>query len=767
MRKVEILHDNWLFRKGDFPEEELFSPSFMEEKYFEKISCPHDWAVKGPFDPWYEPLIAPGEGGKLTFSPGNSTGCLPYMGCGIYLKKFTLPEEENKVYKLEFDGVMSHSTIYLNGKKAHGCVFGYTSFSVDITEFVLPGGEENILIVKVENPPYLTRWYPGAGIYREVRLLTLEKKHFPYEGIFLQTKELDVEKKTALLEVTVEGFSPEEFTIHILEGEKKTAEGKSPLSLSQLKLWSPEEPFLYKVILQSEKDFLSFSYGFRKIEIHSDKGLSLNGKPYRIKGLCMHHDLGVLGAAFHKEVMRNRLKKIKKINCNALRMAHNPPDPKLLDLCDEMGFLVLDEAFDVWEESKTSYDYSREFAENFEKDLVSLIRRDRNHPCVFMWSIGNEIREEILPKGVETARKLVAICHREDSGRMVTCAINHQSGEDHEVLHKFVETLDVAGFNYQPSLYPLLHKRFPGKPILGTETAAVNTSRGEYYFPIVEGEVKHPLYSSGYALEYASWSSSSESMFKALYENPFVLGEFAWCTFDYLGEPFPYQYPARSSAWGLFDLAGLPKDRAFFYQAQWHEKGREEVLHILPHWEWQEGETIPIHIFTSCSSVELFLNGRSLGRRKKELISRLVWEEIPFEKGGLTAIGYNEEGKEIQRTSRITPGKFVSIGCRLETEKKEGGRGFYAFMELFAKDEKGNPINDSSEELSFTLQNGKLLGVDNGDSASLLPFLRDYVKLYHGRAVVTAFMEGRGDLTVSSGNIREKFIINSGEEDGK
>lgn len=751
MRDVKVLKHNWMFRKGDIDDALLGSFPVPGIEDWQSVSVPHDWAISGPFDGWNEPLMTV-EDNVVHFEPGNSTGALPYAGSGVYIYQLELSDKQRgKVLRLEFDGVMSRSKVFVNGNYAGGCSYGYTSFAVDITGFVRFDGSSNLLVVKVENPRYLTRWYPGAGIFREVRLLSLEPEHFAFQGVHLQTVSLDIAVKKAVLKVSAENISDDELSVVVRKNGTLVAKGGNVQEISDIELWSPDDPALYQVEVSCKSDTVYISYGFREIIFDSRKGMFLNGRRCRVNGLCMHHDLGILGAAFDKDVMRWRLKKIKALNCNALRMAHNPPDPKLLDLCDEMGFLVMDEAFDVWKSPKTSGDYHNIFDESSESDLRSMLRRDRNHPCVFIWSIGNEIFDELLPHGSDLARKLVDICHEESPDRPVTSAINHQQKEDNENLHAFADVLDILGFNYQPELYELLHRRFPSKPMFGSETAAVNTSRGEY------SSVEGTNYSSSYASEYAVWSSSSEDTFTALEKYPFLFGEFAWCTFDYLGEPFPFKYPARSSAWGLFDLAGLAKDRAFYYAAQWHRKGEKDILHILPHWDWTDGDKIQVHVFSSCSEVELFLNGRTLGRKKKGIISRLVWKDVIFEKGVIEAVGFDECGNEIARARNTTPGIPSCIGAKIDIEKCEDRAGFYAFVEVFITDEDGTVLEKACDELTFEVKNGSIVGVDNGDSCSLLPFVRNYTKLHRGRAMITAYFEQAGQISISVGKLNKVF----------
>ena len=755
MRKTLLLNEGWLFRRGDMSPEDALSLS----DGWRRVTLPHDWAIEGPFDGWHEPVCHVSPEGKVSFTKGNESGALPYIGCGVYVRELKLEKgQEGWSYRLEFDGVMSHSTVIVNGNVVGGRVYGYSSFACDISNCLKFGDVPNIIVVRVENPPYMSRWYPGAGIYRDVRLVVLPPRHFAYQGIRLRTMQLDCERKQAVLETTADGFSAEELHVVVRRGGKTVAEGGASLTLENLELWSPEEPNLYEVTVSAVDDEVAMAYGFRELTFDAEQGMKLNGAPYRFRGLCMHHDLGVFGAAFHKEVMAWRLKKIKAIGCNALRTAHNPPDPKLLDLCDEMGFLVMDEAFDMWRNPKNAGDYHNEFDACHEQDLRDMLRRDRNHPCVALWSIGNEISDALAPHGAEIAKELVAICHEEDETRPVTAAICQQKAEDNPNVHAFAEALDVIGFNYQPNLYPLLHERFPSKPIVASETSAVVSSRGEYFIPS-EGESF--VHSSGcntaYATEHHLWSNDSEEMFRTLGSNPWLPGEFAWCTFDYLGEPDPHPYPNRSSGFALFDLAGLHKDRAFLYAAQWRADGEPYVLHLLPHWNWNDGDVVEVHAFTSCAAVELYLNGESLGRRERQKDSpRLVWKDTPFASGRLEAVGYDSDGREVARASRVTAGTPTAIGFRCEKERCDKG-GTYIFAELFMQDAQGIVIETSDAELTIDIRGGELLGVDNGDARCLLPFRRNTVKLYNGHAMLTAWAEAECTITLICGDLSKTF----------
>ncbi|MFA6930071.1 MAG: glycoside hydrolase family 2 TIM barrel-domain containing protein [Lentisphaeria bacterium] len=761
MRKTDILEKAWRFKRGDI------SLPFAEPlNDWEKVSLPHDWAIAGPFDGWNEPLLNLNNG--LSVSPGNATGALPSGGCGIYVHDFSLPETEaGRIFRLEFDGIMSHSKVYVNGQYAGGRASGYFSFALNITDFLHFGKVSNRIVIRVENPLYSSRWYTGGGIYREVRLVSLEKEHFTYSGVRLESEVLDLVKKTAVLSVSAEGIPKEKLRVSIFRNDRRLISGGAELSLKDIELWSPETPNLYTVEVSTKNDVLRFQYGFRTLAFDPDTGMKLNGYPYKFRGLCMHHDLGVFGSAFHASTMAWRLKKLKSIGCNAIRTSHNPPDPKFLDLCDALGFLIVNEAFDMWITAKTPGDYHREFLAWHERDLRDFLCRDRNHPCVALWSIGNEIPDEIIPEGGQIAAKLVKICHQEDPSRRVTASINHQRTEDSPALHAFADELDVIGWNYQPQLYGLLHERFPCKSQFGLETSAVFSTRGEYCFPVREGDIRRETgYSSAYAVEYASWSNLSENSFEAQKQHPWLLGEFAWCAFDYLGEPVPYTWPSRSSCFGLFDLAGLPKDRAWLYAAQWHVEGTPEVLHILPHWNWKQGDRIPVHVFTSCSTVELFLNGNSLGTYERKTSPRLVWKEVTFLPGILEAIAYDRNGKEIARARRVTAEKpaIIKIVCETESIPRKGK---LIFTELFLTDAFGNSIENSNAEMEVEITGGKLIGLDNGDSRSTLPFRKQKVKLFNGHAMLTVHSGRKGTVSIGArcGKLHTNIEINTENSD--
>ena len=717
MRKTTVLHSPWRFSREN-------------DKQIRTVTVPHDWAVDGPFSGWYEPFFD-GDG----YRPSGATGGLPCADTGYYEYDLMIPANASeRCFRLEFDGVMSNAEVSINGRAAAVRHYGYSSFAADITGLVHPGS--NKLAVKVTNPPYSSRWYTGAGIFREVRLAELEKQHFSWNGVWLRTSLFFPESGEALLTVEAEGIDPLLLQTTVSRNGRVYGSGKDKISLTGIEAWSPENPVLYEVSVTIPGDEVTLLYGFRKVEFSAQHGMFLNGRLCKFKGLCMHHDLGVFGAAFNKAAARYRLEKIKALGCNAIRTAHNPPDPKFLDLCDELGFLVVDEAFDGWEAKKTAGGYRFVFKEDHRKDLTDFVKRDRNHPCVVLWSIGNEMPEQLLPEGADMAREMVGICHALDPDRPVTASLNWAKEKDDPMFHALAAALDVIGWNYHNRIYPLLHERFPDKPQFGLETAAVYNTRGEYYQPVITGSVRREnMLSSAYACEYSAWSTSSESEFAAQHRYPWLAGEFAWCTFDYLGEPTPYlhDWPSRSSSFGLFDFANLPKDRAWLYAAEWHEKGKPEILHLLPCWEWKKDEEICVQVFSSCHEVELFLNGRSLGRKQRGGFPTLTWEGVIFEPGTLECAGFDNSGNEVARTSRITPGVPVSVVVEMESRLNDNGETI-VFAGFFLADAAGNPIEKACEMLSFQEEHGELIGADNGDNRSIAPFKTRCIKLFNGHA---------------------------------
>lgn len=747
MRTTLLLSRNWRFRRGDSPE--ALRKGF-DDSDWKGILLPHDWAIEGPFsldnDLQVTRIIQNGESAETRHY--GRTGALPHVGVGIYRLHLAVPAAfAGRKFQLEFDGVMSHSTVFINDSEAGGRPYGYSSFSVDATDLLKPGAE-NLIAVRVENLPGASRWYPGAGIYREVRLVVLDTAHFLYNGIRLRTLSLDPAKRCAVLHVDAEhtGTSDARLIVEIADPEGKPA-GKvecrpegGEIALEAVKLWSPDTPDLYTITVTLCEagmacDRLKYRYGFRQVQFDADAGMSLNGKRFRMNGVCLHHDFGPLGAAFSLPALRRNFKLLKSIGCNALRTSHNPPDPKFLDLADEMGFVVIDEAFDCWLAGKTPNDYSRDYPLWHRRDLTDLIRRDRNHPSVILWSIGNEINEQGIPGGDAVAQELVEICHALDPDRPVTAGFDRP---DEGFANGVPLTVDVAGWNYKPARYREFHERLPRTPQYGSETASTVSSRGYYDFPVQARLVRREnRQCSSFDQEAPAYASTPDTEFQFQDASPWIMGEFVWTGFDYLGEPSPYddRWPARSSYFGIFDLCGLPKDRAALYKARW---SGEPVLHLLPHWNWpeHEGKTLPVHVYTNYDRVELFLNGLSCGIRCKGPTPRLVWEAIPYQPGELTAVALDRNGHELARTVTRTAGEPAAIRLAADRLRLKAGIGDLAFVTVEIIDGSGNPHPRAALPTDFAVRGeGELAAVCNGDPTSLESFRGNRMTTFAGKCV--------------------------------
>ncbi len=550
-------------------------------------------------------------------------------------------EDKGKRFFVDFDGAMSHAKIWLNGQYLGEWPYGYASFRLDMTSHIRVGAE-NVLAVRLDNPPRSSRWYPGGGLYRNVWLVKTAPVHVAHWGTFISTPTVARDNSTIRIRTEIDNQSSEAIEVSVLveirELGRPAIEASIPITnisipaggtgkyeaevgVKNPKLWDPESPNLYwakSMILHKGQriDSVRTVFGVRKVEFTPDSGLLLNGRRVQINGVCNHHDLGPLGTAINESALERQIRILKEMGCNAIRTSHNPPAPELLDLCDRMGMLVLDEAFDCWEKGKTPNDYSTLFKEWHERDIRSLVRRDRNHPCVIAWSAGNEVREQ--QNGI-LVQKLKEVFHSEDTTRPVTAACdNPQAGFD-----GFQNSVDVFGYNYKPHLYAKFRAANPSIPLYGSETASCISTYGEYFFPVNADKSKGAFNSqvSSYDLYAPPWATIPDVEFEGQDRNPFVAGEFVWTGFDYLGEPTPYYddtSSSRSSYFGIVDLCGFKKDRFYFYQARWRPE--LPMAHILPHWNWPDrtGKITPVHVYTSGDEAELFLNGHSLGRKKKE-----------------------------------------------------------------------------------------------------------------------------------------------------
>lgn len=749
MAVSRILKSGWRFRLADDPG--FAAPSF-DDSAWQPVNVPHDWAISGPFDKkndlYSTRIVQDGETAE-TLHYGR-TGGLPHIGVGWYRLRFT-PEENQrgKCFFLEFDGVMSRSTVYVNGHEAGGRPYGYTSFQLDVSRFV-EFGRENAVAVRVANPEQASRWYPGAGIYREARLVVAEPEHFLYSGIRIFNRAADPDAKNAEVCVQTEhsGENCETLlTVSDSAGNElfrtQFAGNETAFPLSGLRFWSPETPELYTfrfTLLKdgAVKDERSVDYGFRTVRFDAEKGMFLNGKPYYLKGVCLHHDLGPLGAAFSLPAVKRQFRLLKSIGCNAIRTSHNPQDPKFLDLCDRMGFAVLDEAFDAWKNGKIINDYSSIFPEWHKRDLVDLIRRDRNHPSVIMWSIGNEINEQSEPDGWKVAAELAEIAHAADPTRPVTAGLDRP---DDAMKNNFPPALDIIGWNYKPHRYPELHAKYPHIPQYGSETASTISTRGEYFFPVESGPEWHlheNLQCSSYDLEFPPWASTPDREFEMQDACGWIFGEFVWTGFDYLGEPTPYNahWPAHASYFGIYDLAGIPKDRAWLYRARW---AAEPVLHILPHWTWpgREGLNTPVHVYTNFDRVELFVNGKSAGIRTRGKLSwRLVWNDIVYQPGELTAVALAPDGSELARETVRTASTSAALALPADRTELAADGEDLAFISVSIVDKDGTLQPSAEHSVRFEVTGaGSFAAAGNGDSTSTELFCAGSIKAFHGQCV--------------------------------
>lgn len=633
-RSEYLLEKGWKFTKGEVSDAE--APAFNDTKW-ETVTIPHDWAIFGPFDKnndLQNVAVTQNFETQASLKTGR-TGGLPYVGTGWY--RTTFHSTPGKQTTLIFDGAMSEARVFVNGKEACFWPYGYNSFYCDVTGLVNEDGKNNVLAVRLENRPQSSRWYPGAGLYRNVHVVTTEKIHVPVWGTQITTPFVKDEYASVCLHTTILNAEKTELTVttDIVDADGQVVSTKTnkgyinhnqPFTqnfiVEQPKLWSPETPVLYKAVSKiyagdTLLDTYTTRFGIRTIEYVPDKGFYLNGKRRKFQGVCNHHDLGPLGAAVNVAALRHQLTLLKDMGCDAIRTSHNMPAPELVELCDEMGFMMMLEPFDEWDIAKCDNGYHRFFNEWAEKDMVNMLRQYRNNPCVVMWSIGNEVPTQWSPEGYKVAKFLQDICHREDPTRPVTCGMDQVKSV---LANGFAAMLDIPGLNYRAHMYDEAYERLPQNLILGSETSSTVSSRGVYKFPVERkaGAMYDDHQSSSYDLEYCSWSNIPDIDFARAEDHDWTIGQFVWTGFDYLGEPSPYDtnaWPNHSSMFGIIDLASIPKDRYYLYRSVWNKEA--ETLHILPHWNWEgrEGEKTPVFVYTnypqlSYSSTERVTDGR-------------------------------------------------------------------------------------------------------------------------------------------------------------
>ena len=769
-RSEVSLRDGWKFHLGDLSGA---GAEGFDDASWESVRVPHDWAISGPFsieNDLQTVQVTQNMETSASLKTGR-TGGLPYVGVGWYRR--SLPPFDGRSVSLLFDGAMSEAEVYVNGEKVAFEPNGYAPFHCDITEYLHTDGSENFLAVRLENRPFSSRWYPGAGLYRNVHLFrTSPRAHIPVWGTFITTPSVSVERASVSLAIEAEtedeGIEIEYLTdIYSPEGKivasKRSSEahykgGKhiQQFSVPSPSLWSPESPALYKAVTRVCvggvcTDTYETPFGIRSIEFVREKGFFLNGEPRKFRGVCIHHDLGPLGTAVNSSAIRHRLELLKDMGCDAVRTSHNIPSPELVRLCDEMGLMVMVESFDEWNDAKCQNGYHRFFDEWAGKDLVSMIHAFRNSPSVVLWSIGNEVPSQKTESGPKTAAYLQSICHREDPTRPVTCGMDQVSSV---LSNGFAALLDVPGVNYRTFRYRDCYSALPQGFVLGSETASTVSSRGVYHFPVEkEFSVLHPDHQcSSYDLASCKWSNIPDVDFALADDYPWTLGQFAWTGFDYLGEPSPYDkdsWPNHSSMFGILDLASIPKDRYWLYRSVWNTSS--PTLHILPHWTWpgREGEVTPVMVYTSFPEAELFINGVSQGRKSKEVAAeptdgaqdarvegryRLVWDNAVYEKGSIRVVAYDSEGRPAMEKTVRTAGKpyALRLSCDRTSLSREGDD--LAFVTVSVVDRNGEEVPAATNEVSISVSGaGEFRAAANGDPTCLEPFQSPRMHLFSGK----------------------------------
>ena len=767
----------WRFHLGEFAGAE--KPELVDSGWL-AVDVPHDFSIEGP--PGAD--ISTMDGPFDRKSPGGIGAGALNGGIAWYRKTFTLAAGNiGKRVGVCFDGVYMDSEVWLNGVSLGKQPYGYTSFEYDLTTNLKPG--PNVLAVRVNVLQPCSRWYSGAGIYRHVRLTLTEPIHVAPWGTYVTTPEvLDAAAQVCMrTQLRNDGSTASNTTLttRILDAagqqvaeqqtEQTLAASSSheltqTLSVATPQRWSTTKPYLYQVVSEIRVgkrllDCYTTPLGIRTLEFTADNGFLLNGKREQIKGVCLHHDLGCLGAAVHRRGIERQLEILKTMGCNAIRTSHNPPTPELLDLCDRMGLLVMDEIFDEWLIPKVGikFGYRRFFDDWSERDLSAMIRRDRNHPSIILWSIGNEIKEQSAPQGGTMAQRLVDICHREDSTRMVTSGVDKMTNA---ITHGFVKPLDVVGMNYSAGEY----QKQRGKLLIASETSSALSTRGEYGLELKpDGKLAITQQPNtqcvSYDLEHPTWGLTGEDSLLAVRNAPWVAGEFVWTGFDYLGEPTPHEWPARSSYFGIVDLAGFPKDRYYLYQSQWSEQA---MVHLLPHWNWSgfEGKEIPVWCFTNADSVELFLNDKSLGCRdfKDNHSLHLEWQ-VPYAAGVLKAVA-SKDGKTYVDEVR-TAGAPAKLRIQPDRQKIAADGEDLSYVTVQVVDQDGNLCPNADHLIHFTVEGpAGIAGVDNGDPTNHEPFKAKQHRAFHGLclAVIQATRTaGQVRLTATAEGLKSESVV--------
>ncbi|UCS95021.1 DUF4982 domain-containing protein [Echinicola marina] len=762
-RMILDFNKGWYFKLGDHPN--ALNADFNVSSW-QEVTLPHDWSIAGDFSENHPTTVA--------------GGALP-AGKAWYRKTFLLPKEAvEQIIWIEFDGVYRNSEVWINGHRLGERPNGYSSFKYDLSPYLNYGDEANILAVKVDNADQPnSRWYTGSGIYRNVRLVRTEKIHIDHWGLFVSTSQVSQEQAQVDLEVVIknEGLVQRHLTLEtrILNSEglevarqttKETVLGNQHAEIIQEikvdnpQLWSIEHPYLYQVETKvyagiQLMDDLTTPLGIRYFKFDPENGFSLNGQAMKIKGVAMHHDLGALGAAVNKRAIERQLKILKEMGVNAIRTAHNPPAPELLDLCDQMGFLVQDEAFDVWKEGKQESDGHIYWEQWHRKDLEVMVLRDRNHPSVIMWSIGNEIPEQYDSAGISIASELAGIIKELDMTRPITAGLNENRPGKNFVVQS--ASLDVLGFNYRHKDYSMLDNWYPMMNLIAAEGMSALATRGHYEMPsdkiirmnsLEKESMEDEDYSiSSYDHVSADWGSTHEETLKALKGKDYISGVFVWAGFDYLGESTPYPFPARSSYFGIVDLAGFPKDAYYLYQSEWTDK---PVLHLFPHWNWKKGEQVDVWAYYSqADEVELFLNGKSLGVKKKEGDAMHVMWRVDFEPGSLRLVS-RKNGEQVLERQVHTAGDPDKVLLTPDRRELSADGKDLSFVTVSVVDSKGVLVPHADNLIHFEVKGAaKIAGVDNGYQASLESFKADHRKAFNGKCLlIVQNNESKGEIVI-------------------
>ena len=764
-RSVTTLNEGWQFTKG----------SEADAKVWQSVRVPHDWAIYGPFDranDLQEVAVEQNGETEKTVKTGR-TGGLPFIGKGTYRTTLEIPDTTGRAFTLVFDGAMSNSKVKLNGKQVGAWPYGYNSFYVNLDNSDLRPGA-NDLVVELENYEKASRWYPGAGLYRNVHLIETDKVHIPVWGTYVTTPKVSKEYASVNLRLRIDGAKQFEkwpygdkvgvkTVIYSPDGREVASDNSEYIARGQEfsqkflvdnpSLWSPETPALYtaRTTLSLDGktvDTYETRFGIRRIEYIPRKGFFLNGEPTKFKGVCNHHDIGPLGAAVNRSALRHQIELLKDMGVNAIRTSHNMPAPELVELCDEMGVMMMVEPFDDWGfRPKSPNGYGAVFNDWAERDITNMVEQYRNHPSVVMWSIGNEVPSQWGPVGMEELQMLQGLVHKLDPTRPVTCGMD-QIGS---VLDNgFAAALDIPGFNYKPQFYDEIYSRLPQQLVLGSETASTVSSRGVYHFPVTlpgadcrHTETHPDNQSNGYDTETCSWSNTPDIDFARDDDHEWVIGQFVWTGFDYLGEPSPYDtdaWPSHSSVFGIIDLASLPKDRYYLYRSQWNKA--DTTLHILPHWNWKgrEGQVTPVMVYTNFPKAELFINGKSQGMRQKNdstLLNRyrLMWMETRYEPGELKVVAYDKDGNKAAEKVVKTAGKphHLVLTPNRRSLRADGDDLLYVTVQVADKD--GNLVPTDDRMVKFRVDGaGSFEATANGDPTCVLPFQNPGMKLFSGAA---------------------------------